>query len=371
MKSYNINKYAENTRRKTKKAKLPALSTLSPVLPDAAAGISTFNASFGEELSNSEVEQLKRELEDECIDFMLEKGFDEDEISDALHIDINQYREMVNITIKANLTISSLRELADTLYPITSQYDDESYFDISANNSISIELNTSNDYIDEGFKPLNITEKLHELDRKGFELYNENYDFEALYESTKTKLDSSDRAKLQKFLQTTDDPEAVNTYMKGLLIEEALPDETEEVNYDISFEEIEAAYETLQTALNHLVNEANAAGDDVLRMSADSALNELDDFHDYLNDIKDEIGDVAFNQRKSGLPDAQEYLERFIELYPSRQEFEDATGDEFKDYNVSDTIMQWVIEDNDLDYEDEILADDLVAEVTDTIMREL
>ena len=35
------------TRRKTKKAKLPALSTLSPIMPDAAAGISTFNSGVG------------------------------------------------------------------------------------------------------------------------------------------------------------------------------------------------------------------------------------------------------------------------------------------------------------------------------------
>lgn len=365
-----IDKYIENTKRKTKKAKLPALSTLSPVLPDAAAGISTFNASFGEELSNSDIDELKDELETECIEFMLEKGYDETEIIDALHINMDQYKDIVNITIEANLTISSLRELADTLYPITSQYDDESYFDISANDSISIELDTSKKYNEE-FKTVNITEKLHELDRRGFEIYNENYDFEALYESTKSKLDSTDRAKLQKFLQTTDDPEAVNTYMKGLLMEETIADDAEEVNYDISFEEIEDAFDVLQTALSHLVSEANAAGNDSLRMSADSALGELDDFNDYLSEIKDEIGNVYTARKASKLPNAQVYIDRFIEMYPSKEEFEDATGDDFVDYEVQDIITDWVIEDNDLEYEDEVLADDIAFEATKEIMKEL
>lgn len=366
----NIDKYIENTKRKTKKAKLPALSTLSPVLPDAAAGISTFNASFGEELSNSEIYELKDELETECIEFMIEKGFDESEIKDSLHIDITQYQQIVSIVIKANLTISSLRELADTLYPITSQYDDESYFDISANNTISIDLDISENY-EEGFKQVNITEKLHELDRRGFEIYDENYDFEALYESTKSKLDSNDRAKLQKFLQTTDDPEAVNTYMKGLLMEETIADDVEEVNYDVSFEEIEEAFDVLQTAISHLVNEANAAGNDSLRMSADSALSKLDDFNDYLSEIKDEIGDVYTARKASKLPDAQVYVDRFIEMYPTKEEFEDATGDDLVDYEVQDIITDWVIEDNDLEYEDEVLADDIAFKATKEIMKEL
>ena len=370
MKSYNIDKYAENTKRKTKKAKLPALSTLSPILPDAAAGISTFNASFGEELSTSEVEQLKSELEDECIRFMVDKGFDEEEIKDSLHININQYNEMVNITIKANLTISSLRELADTLYPITSQYDDESYFDISANNSISVELNTSNDYIDEGFKPLNITKKLKRLDRIGFDRHSKNYDFEALYESTKARLDNSDRQKLQQFLQTTDDPEKVNIFMKGLLMED-----TEEVvdnssaDYTTSMDEIESAFSTLQDAINHLVGEANRNGNDSLRVSADLASGALDDFYDYLRDIQDELSDLNIKLEKGKLPSPDVYVDRFLEMYPTAQEYEDATGEPLKDYEVFDTIDSWIMDD--VDVEDESLIEEIASEATDRIMGEL
>ena len=43
----NLRKTIKDTKEKTKKAKLPALSTLSPIMPDAAAGISTFNSGVG------------------------------------------------------------------------------------------------------------------------------------------------------------------------------------------------------------------------------------------------------------------------------------------------------------------------------------
>ena len=48
----NIDKYIENTKKKTKKAKLPALSTLSPVMPDGGAGIPSFNAHAGADMSS-------------------------------------------------------------------------------------------------------------------------------------------------------------------------------------------------------------------------------------------------------------------------------------------------------------------------------
>ena len=43
----NLRKTIKDTKEKTKKAKLPALSTLSPIMPDTAAGISTFNSGVG------------------------------------------------------------------------------------------------------------------------------------------------------------------------------------------------------------------------------------------------------------------------------------------------------------------------------------
>lgn len=42
-----LKKSIKDTKEKTKKSKLPALSTLSPIMPDAAAGIDTFNSGVG------------------------------------------------------------------------------------------------------------------------------------------------------------------------------------------------------------------------------------------------------------------------------------------------------------------------------------
>lgn len=287
----NIDKYINNTKRKTKKAKLPALSTMTPIMPDGAAGIATFNSSFGgdsmsEDLSSSDINKVKSNIESEAKAFMIEKGFDEDELDKVLEFEFVEGEYLFTINVKADLTISSLRELADTLYDIVADYDEDAYFDISANNTISVDLEMKN----------TLSEQLQRLDRIGFDRYCEDYDLEALYESTKTKLDNQDRAKLQKFLQTTDDPEAVNTYMKGLLLEEddvdssddyELYDDYDEVDVDESevdkviteqdVTDLSDAYQQLHDLFNQVVLKANKAGVDALRSMADSALGALDD----------------------------------------------------------------------------------------------
>lgn len=287
----NIDKYINNTKRKTKKAKLPALSTMTPIMPDGAAGIATFNSSFGggsmsEDLSSSDINKVKSNIESEAKVFMIEKGFDEDELDKVLEFEFIEGEYIFTINVKADLTISSLRELADALYDIVADYDENAYFDISANNTISVDLEMKN----------TLSEQLQRLDRIGFDRYCEDYDLEALYESTKTKLDNQDRAKLQKFLQTTDDPEAVNTYMKGLLLEEddvdssddyELYDDYDEVDVDESevdkviteqdVTDLSDAYQQLHDLFNQVVLKANKAGVDALRSMADSALGALDD----------------------------------------------------------------------------------------------
>lgn len=74
------------TKKKTKKAKLPALSTLSPIMPDGAAGIATFNSGVG--LSE---EYLNRE---ELINRISKMGFKYkfDKYSDAALYRIYQER---------------------------------------------------------------------------------------------------------------------------------------------------------------------------------------------------------------------------------------------------------------------------------------
>ena len=45
--SFTLDQAIKNTKSKTKKSKLPALSTLTPIMPDGAAGIATFNSGVG------------------------------------------------------------------------------------------------------------------------------------------------------------------------------------------------------------------------------------------------------------------------------------------------------------------------------------
>ena len=333
-----INKYIENTKRKTKKAKLPALSTLSPVMPDGAAGITTFNNSFGEELDLKDINNVKSAVKTESKNFMLDKGFTEDELDKALHIEFIENENVFTIVITADLTISSLRELADSLYDVVSGFDEDAYFDISANNSISVELTMGT----------SLTETLHKLDRDGFDKYSKNYEFEALYESTKTKLSNEDRAKLQKFLQTTDDPEEVNVYMKGLLLEEADDEFEDEYSATIDssvLEEIQNAYNELHDLINHLVGEANRSGNDTLRSSADLALGALDDFSSYLSEIRDDFSDQDLAEKKKSIPSVEKYINDFKEAYPTKEEFESATDLDYIKSDIIDVLYDWIIDD--------------------------
>lgn len=279
-----IEKYINNTKRKTKKAKLPALSTLHPtaVLPDGAAGIATFNASFGEGVDKQFVGTLINNIGNACNKFLIDKGFEQEQIKDLFSVDIDTSDDdTLLITVNVDLTISSLRELADVLYPIIEKYDEDAYFDIATNKSISTELNI----------PMNLTEKLHELDKKGFDLYCENYDFEALYESVSDTLSSEDKQKLKNFISTTDDPEEVNIFMKGLLMEETPLTEDVEIEDNLTVgdlvDNINTQIESIKDDVNNIITTANQNGLDVLRNSADLAVGALDDFIKYMSDVQE------------------------------------------------------------------------------------
>lgn len=295
---FDLDKYIERTKRKTKTGELPALSTMSPVLPDGGTGIATFNSNnnvvmnnISEDVDIDELNRVKSLIESNSKKFMIEKGFSENDLDQVLSISYSEDENITTINIHADLTISSLRELADTLYDIVSEYDEDAYFDISANNTISVDLT---------MKERELTEKLHKLDQIGFNVYCENYEFEALYESMKSKLNTEDKTKLQKFIQTTDDPEEVNTFMKGLLLEDAENEfeyddmyddyEIDESEYTDLISELDNAYNTFHDLLNQLVNDANKNGNDTLRSSSDLALGALDDVAAYVDDIKNELG---------------------------------------------------------------------------------
>ena len=281
-----IEKYINNTKRKTKKAKLPALSTLHPtaVLPDGAAGIATFNASFGEDINNEFIEGLSNTIDASCRKFLIDKGFEEDQLDELFSIEMEtQTDDTLSIVVNADLTISSLRELADVLYPLVEKYDEEAYFDIATNNSISTELKV----------PMNLTEKLKYLDKRGFDLHCKDYGFEPLYEAMKDRLDSEDKQKLKNFISSTDDPEKVNIFMKGLLMEDDTPLH-EDVELDDEGETVSLVVdrlidetEIIRTEVNNIITTANKYGLDILRNSADLAIGALDDFIAYMVDVQD------------------------------------------------------------------------------------
>ena len=297
-----IEKYINNTKRKTKKAKLPALSTLHPtaVLPDGAAGIATFNASFGEDINNEFIEDLNNTIDASCRKFLLDKGFEEDQLDELFSIEMDtQADDTLSIVVNADLTISSLRELADALYPLVEKYDEEAYFDIATNNSISTEINV----------PMNLTEKLQYLDRRGFDLHCKDYGFEPLYEAMKDRLDSEDKQKLKNFISTTDDPEKVNIFMKGLLMEEDTPlHEDVEVNDEgetvsLIVDRLIDETEIIRTEVNSIITTANKYGLDVLRNSADLAVGALDDFIKYMIDVQDAANDEDMVETEEPLDD--------------------------------------------------------------------
>lgn len=354
-----IKKYIENTKEKTKKAKLPALSTLTPVMPDGAAGIATFNSSFGsgisEELDPGDIQSLTDDIQNKAIEFMIDKGFNEDELQDVLNVEFIDNKNVFIIKIYADLTISSLRELSDTLYDIVVDYDEDAYFDISANNMISVELNMRK----------NLTEQFRYLDRIGMEQYNTNYDFEALYESTKTKLDTEDRVKLQKFIQTTDDPEEVNVYMKGLLMEEEkqLFEDTDITNNELS--DLNSYIQSIQDILNGVVNEANKNGNDTTRSTADLALGALDDLRLYIEDLENNSDGATDNN----LPPVDEYVNAFKENYQTEEEFKDATDMDYNESNISNIIFDWIVDDTTNNITDDEIASEMADKAADIIMR--
>jgi hypothetical protein len=341
----NIDKYIKNTKEKTKKTKLPALSTLhpTPIMPDAAAGIDTFNGSFGESWLTEDLSSLKKDLESACVKFMLDKGFTQDELSQVLNVTFEDEGGSAKVSIHADLTISSLRELADDLYSIISEYDPDAYFDISANKSISVEVDMNK----------SLTEQFHNLDTKGFEMYSTDFGFEPLYEAMKTKLDAKDRKMLQQLLQKTDDPQEINTMMKGLLTEDDTEEESnsirinEDAQLDSRISEIETAYKTVHDLMNQIVGEANKEGKDVLRSAADLAIGALDDFYSYSSDVKDNYdgeqtttSDNNFDSDSRNIVDDLVY--NFDEAFGSVQEYEDATDLEFNEDNVLEIVSEWL-----------------------------
>ena len=218
---------------------------------------------------------------------------------------------------------------------------------------------------------MNLTEKLHELDKKGFDLYCENYDFEALYESVSDTLSSEDKQKLKNFISTTDDPEEVNIFMKGLLMEETPLTEDVEIEDNLTVgdlvDDINTRIESIKDGVNNIITTANQNGLDVLRNSADLAVGALDDFIKYMSDVQEaarqeEISIETPVGLGESLEDIDNYTSNFFEYYPTPQDFEDATGLEYTKENIKDVVLDWVKKDLNDKIQDPIKIATSVAE---------
>ena len=249
----NLRKTIKDTKEKTKKAKLPALSTLSPILPDGAAGIATFNSGVG--LSEDYIGR------DELIKRLKAMGY---KYNYPKYTDQELYEIYIK-NLKAEETKQAFKKLKaaekarkqrykDKLSQV--KYDEDSdtysdggyykdgiefeseeaareYFGESMNTKFYLNdihkawdieedssVKTLNENLNNGHNFKTITEGLKYFERKEF---NESYNdagLEALYEGVKNSLDQDDIRKLGNFLKKADNAEEVSTYIKGLLSED-------------------------------------------------------------------------------------------------------------------------------------------------------
>lgn len=230
-----MNKYIERTKRKTKNGELPALSTLTPIMPDGAAGIETFNNSFGDasgegvsenmndiksRLINEAktIDSLKSQIVNAVYEYMESEGFEEDEVPAYTDVDIEDETDSYKITVSAEVSYDGLVNLIAMLDPIVQEYDKDSYFNAEVAGRVVA-------YVQ---KSATISEKLHAIDKRTFDKYNECYELETLYESINNKLSSKDKQELKDFINKTDDPEQINIYIKGLTDDDNMNEEIDD-----------------------------------------------------------------------------------------------------------------------------------------------
>lgn len=280
----------KDTKKKTRKTKLPALSTLSPIMPDAAAGIDTFNSGVG--LSE---EYLDR---DELINRISKLGFKYkfDKYTDKQLYKIYQERlRYLENKRKAKIEKEKQQRYAnrfiDKLEQVEYDEDSDTYSDGNYyKNGIEFESeNAANEYFGEAMenkvylndmhkawnleedittkKSLNenlnndkkfrtITEGLKYFDKKAFDEKCEVTELELLYEGIKNSLDSEDIKKLGSFINKASNADEITTYIKGLLSEDLDSD-----NFDV--------YTLAENILNYASDKWNVWNTDIYDINRD------------------------------------------------------------------------------------------------------
>ena len=298
----NINKYINQTRKKTKKAKLPVLSTLSPIMPDGAAGIANFNSSFGsnpgagegmaeEYLKEANMkldkESLQKEIIDSTISYMEEDmGYDEDDSRAFTDFDFEQSVDSYKVEVRAELNYSSLQGLVDTLNPIIEKYDKNAYFDMETSGIITA-------YI---FENSSLSESLARIDSYNFRKLSESYDLSQTYSLYENQLSAEDKSNLQKFISKTNDSKEIDTYIKGLISNESTNEDLDDnlwssdtaVDLVDYYNQIVIAFSTLKQRFRDLSNVAEDNKD--VQIDCKAALIDLNDFYEQnIKSIEDDL----------------------------------------------------------------------------------
>lgn len=234
-----LKKSIKDTKEKTKKSKLPALSTLSPIMPDAAAGIDTFNSGVG--LSEEWVhrDELESKLKKMGFKYNFARYTDEQlyriyqerlKYLEKKHKEKEKKKQQENEA--ENKRINSKDSFMKNGIEFESEDAAKEYFGESMNNkfylndmlaSYDIEDNEIKQSLNENLNTKNnfrtITEGLKYFEKKEFSSTGNDAQLEVLYESIKDKLDKEDIQKLGNFLKKANDADEVNIYIKGLLSE--------------------------------------------------------------------------------------------------------------------------------------------------------
>ena len=258
-----VKQKARKTKKATRKAKLPALSKMSPIMPDYAKGIDAFNSmqadgnssmgsttgsiSLGEEFEDRN--SLIKELQNMGFNYKFDKYSDkqlfriyQERLAKLKKLKAQKEKEQK----EADLRDQKIENSKDSYFRDGIEFESEEaakdYFGESMDNKFylndmhkawdmmdpedEVSIPTTHSNLNESFSGKNtkqfntITEGLKFFENKCFDETCEDIQLESLFESMRDKLSSDDIKKLGAFMNHAEDADEVVTYMKGLLSED-------------------------------------------------------------------------------------------------------------------------------------------------------
>lgn len=182
----------------------------------AELGIKNVNENITEAVNTSD---LKSKIETAVNNYMLDQGFDEDDVKYYSAVDFkNDDDGYIHIEVRAEVSYEGLMDLCEILNPIVAKEDKESYFEPEEPGIISA-------YVYD--KSL-----LRKEDKYDF-LHNSDYDLE---ENINNKLSAQERTELKNLISSNNDINVINSYLQTKAQKEALSESAEKINlYDIKF----------------------------------------------------------------------------------------------------------------------------------------